>query len=161
MKTDIHPYPAYKPSGVPRLGDVPEHWKIRRLRTVSEMRVSNVDKHTREGEIPVRLCNYTDVYKNDHIQQGIAFMGATASMDEPQDQELAGWAAAVQQTYLAAAAFDHPQARQRRRVQQRLERKLLDLCRPYLPVHGDHRISRKVERRQVEGDHGDREAHAG
>ena len=23
MKTDIHPYPAYKPSGVPRLGDVP------------------------------------------------------------------------------------------------------------------------------------------
>ena len=46
------------------------------------MRVSNVDKHTREDEIPVRLCNYTDVYKNDHIQQGIAFMGATASMDE-------------------------------------------------------------------------------
>ncbi len=75
-------YPTYKPSGVPWLGDVPEHWDVRRLRTVAEMRVSNVDKHSREGEIPVRLCNYTDVYKNDHIKQGIAFMGATASMDE-------------------------------------------------------------------------------
>ena len=80
--TTSRPYPAYKPSGVPWLGDVPEHWDVRRLRTVAEMRVSNVDKHTREGEIPVRLCNYTDVYKNDHITQGIAFMGATASMDE-------------------------------------------------------------------------------
>ena len=76
------PYLAYKPSGVPWLSDAPEHWDVRRLRTVAEMRVSNVDKHAKEGEIPVRLCNYTDVYKNDHIKQGIAFMGATASTDE-------------------------------------------------------------------------------
>ena len=27
----LHPYPAYKPSGVPWLGDVPEHWDVRRL----------------------------------------------------------------------------------------------------------------------------------
>ena len=27
---DIHPYPAYKPSGVEWLGDVPEHWDVRR-----------------------------------------------------------------------------------------------------------------------------------
>ncbi len=78
----LHPYPVYKPSDIPWLDDVPEHWDVRRLRTVAEMRVSNVDKHSREGEIPVRLCNYTDVYKNDHVKQGIAFMGATASMDE-------------------------------------------------------------------------------
>ena len=26
------PYPAYKPSGVPWIGDVPEHWNVRRLR---------------------------------------------------------------------------------------------------------------------------------
>ena len=89
--TTSRPYPAYKPSGVPWLGDVPEHWDVRRLRTVAEMRVSNVDKHTREGEIPVRLCNYTDVYKNDHITQGIAFMGATASMDEIERFRLEIW----------------------------------------------------------------------
>ncbi len=78
----LRPYPAYKPSGVEWLGDVPEHWKVRRLRTVAEMRVSNVDKHTREGEVPVRLCNYVDVYKNDRITQDLPFMSATASPDE-------------------------------------------------------------------------------
>ena len=46
------------------------------------MRVSNVDKHIREGEFPVRLCNYVDVYKNDRITQTIPFMNATASRDE-------------------------------------------------------------------------------
>ena len=52
------------------------------MRTVAEMRVSNVDKHTKEGELPVRLCNYVDVYKNDYITQELAFMRATASVDE-------------------------------------------------------------------------------
>jgi len=28
----LQPYPAYKPSGVPWLGDVPEHWDVRKLR---------------------------------------------------------------------------------------------------------------------------------
>ena len=82
MTPGIKPYPAYRPSGVPWLGDVPEHWAVRRLRTVAEMRVSNVDKHTREHEIPVRLCNYVDVYKNDRIRQGMAFMKATATQAE-------------------------------------------------------------------------------
>ena len=76
------PYPAYKPSGVEWLRDVPAHWEVRRLRNVAEMRVSNVDKHTKEGESPVRLCNYVDVYKNDRITQALPFMSATASKDE-------------------------------------------------------------------------------
>ena len=46
------------------------------------MRVSNVDKHTKENEFPVRLCNYVDVYKNDRITQEMSFMRATASRDE-------------------------------------------------------------------------------
>ena len=75
-------YSAYKPSHVEWLGDVPAHWQVRRLRTVAEMRVSNVDKHTKEDELPVRLCNYVDVYKNDRITQAIPFMRATASLDE-------------------------------------------------------------------------------
>ena len=78
----LRPYPAYKPSSVPWLGDVPEHWDVRRLRTLAEMRVSNVDKHTREGEFPVRLCNYVDVYKNDRITPSMGFMSATASQEE-------------------------------------------------------------------------------
>lgn len=60
-------YPAYKPSGVEWLEDVPEHWQVRRLKQVSIPQFSNVDKHTKEGELFVRLCNYTDVYYNEHI----------------------------------------------------------------------------------------------
>jgi type I restriction enzyme S subunit len=71
-----------KPSGVDWLGDLPEYWEVRRLRNVAELRVSNVDKHTKEGETPVRLCNYTDVYKNSVITSDMPFMRATATPDE-------------------------------------------------------------------------------
>jgi len=76
------PYPAYKPSGVEWLGEVPAHWEVRWLRTVVEIRVSNVDKHSREDEKPVRLCNYVDVYKHDKIRSDMNFMQATASCEE-------------------------------------------------------------------------------
>jgi len=76
------PYPAYKPSGVEWLGEVPEHWEVRRLRNIAEMRVSNVDKHTKNDEQEVRLCNYVDVYKNERIRSGMAFMRATATKEE-------------------------------------------------------------------------------
>ncbi|MGH8658077.1 MAG: restriction endonuclease subunit S, partial [Gammaproteobacteria bacterium] len=34
MIADLKPYPAYKDSGVPWLGEVPEHWGVRKLRSV-------------------------------------------------------------------------------------------------------------------------------
>lgn len=76
------PYPVYKDSGVEWLGQMPDQWEVRRLRTVAEMRVSNVDKHTKDDELPVRLCNYVDVYNNDRITREIPFMKATASRGE-------------------------------------------------------------------------------
>ena len=80
--TVLNSYPAYKPSGVECLGDVPADWEIQRLRNVAEMRVSNVDKHVKEDEIFVRLCNYVDVYKNDYINGQMDFMRATATDEE-------------------------------------------------------------------------------
>ena len=78
----LDPNVRLKPSGIDWLGEIPAHWEVRRLGTVAEMRASNVDKHIREGELPVRLCNYVDVYKNHCITQAIPFMSATASRDE-------------------------------------------------------------------------------
>ena len=79
-----HPtsYEEYSDLEVRWLGHLPSHWETRRLGNVVEMRVSNVDKHSREEELPVRLCNYVDVYKNDRISQGMPFMRATASRKE-------------------------------------------------------------------------------
>ena len=76
------PFSEYKDSNIPYLGKIPEHWEMRRLRNAAEMRVSNVDKHVKEGETPVRLCNYVDVYKNDCISEHINFMRATATPEE-------------------------------------------------------------------------------
>ncbi|MFO7774043.1 MAG: NADAR domain-containing protein [Dehalococcoidia bacterium] len=69
-------------SGVDWLEDIPEHWEVRRLRTIVHALVSNVDKHTKEEETCIRLCNYTDVYKNERITQNLAFMSASASEEE-------------------------------------------------------------------------------
>ena len=80
--TTLPSYLAYKDSGVPWLGAIPAHWEIKRQRNVVDMLVNNIDKHTVEGQVPVRLCNYVDVYKNDRITERLAFMRATASPDE-------------------------------------------------------------------------------
>lgn len=82
MIADVKPYTAYKDSGVEWLGELPEGWEVRRQGSVAELRVSNVDKHVVEGEIPVRLCNYVDVYKNDRIRTGMAFSVGTAQRSE-------------------------------------------------------------------------------
>jgi len=78
MIPTLNPYPAYKDSDALWLGEVPEHWDVRRLRNVAELRVSTIDKHSREDEQLVRLCNYVDVYKNDRIRPEMPFMSATA-----------------------------------------------------------------------------------
>ncbi len=75
-------YPRTKPSGVEWLGDVPEHWEVKRLKTSATCWVSNVDKVPAEGELPVRLCNYTDVYYHDHITPDMDLMETTATADE-------------------------------------------------------------------------------
>ena len=31
---NLPPYPAYKPSGLDWIGDVPAHWEVRRLRNI-------------------------------------------------------------------------------------------------------------------------------
>ena len=78
----LDPSVRLKPSGVDWVGDVPEHWEVVRLGNLVEVRLSNVDKHSRDDEIHVRLCNYTDVYKNDKITDQISFLKGTAKPDE-------------------------------------------------------------------------------
>jgi type I restriction enzyme S subunit len=75
-------YPAYKPSGMDWVGDIPSHWDIHRLKHIASVQFSSVDKHTIEDEDPVRLCNYVDVYYNDFIREGIDFIAATAMRSE-------------------------------------------------------------------------------
>ncbi len=56
--------------------------KTVQLRYVADVRTSSVDKLTVDGEIPVRLCNYVDVYRNDSVRPGPGLMTASATTDE-------------------------------------------------------------------------------
>ena len=59
--------------------DLPAGWLQERLCNVTELRTSNVDKKSADGEQAVKLCNYVDVYYHDKIRSEIAFMDATAT----------------------------------------------------------------------------------
>ncbi|MFX4300257.1 restriction endonuclease subunit S [Pseudosulfitobacter pseudonitzschiae] len=53
-----------------------------KLRHLAEIQNSNVDKVIIEGEQPVRLCNYVDVYKNDFITAEMEFNSGSATQTE-------------------------------------------------------------------------------
>ena len=52
------------------------------LKRVADVAPSNVDKLTVEGELPVRLVNYTDVYYADRLTPNMEYMRATATAAE-------------------------------------------------------------------------------
>lgn len=64
------------------LNEIPTHWSVERLKTAAMYCVSNVDKVPADDEMPVRLCNYTDVYYNDLIAPDMGLMETTATVEE-------------------------------------------------------------------------------
>jgi type I restriction enzyme S subunit len=65
--------------GTDRLPPLPTAWEYRRLRNLSKIQPSSVDKKSRDDEQSVLLCNYTDVYYSGKITEGMDFMEATTS----------------------------------------------------------------------------------
>lgn len=57
-------------------------WDTAPLGLVADLRPSSVDKLTKEDEVPVQLCNYTDVYYADAVTSDRDFMHATATHEE-------------------------------------------------------------------------------
>ena len=68
----LRPYPAYRDSGADWLGRVPEHWEVRRLKTLADMQsgdaitAMSIDE---AGQHPVYGANglrgYTSSYTHD------------------------------------------------------------------------------------------------
>ena len=55
-----------------------------RLSDIAQIEISGVDKKTKKGELPVRLCNFVDVYYNWAItkEKAKSFMAASAKQTE-------------------------------------------------------------------------------
>lgn len=69
-------------SNVNWIGQVPKHWTVNKLKYVSKLLFSNVDKKTNDGETLVKSCNYVDVYKNEFIDENISFLDISATDNE-------------------------------------------------------------------------------
>ena len=69
----LNPDVTMKDSGVEWLGEIPEHWNVKRLKYISNVRLSNVDKNIHEYENQIYLCNYTNVYYNEKVTSAIEF----------------------------------------------------------------------------------------
>lgn len=78
----LNPNVKMKDSGVDWIGEIPEHWEVRKIKDVGNVYSSNIDKKSVEGEEEVFLCNYVDVYYNDSITANLDFMKATAKVDQ-------------------------------------------------------------------------------
>lgn len=76
-------YPEYKDSGIEWIGQVPKHWELKRLCWLGRFSASGIDKKSIEGELPVKMVNYTNVYgnikaeinSNDHLMETTATPG--------------------------------------------------------------------------------------
>ncbi len=64
------------------LDRIPVEWEVSELWKCSNIEISGVDKKSVKNEIPVKLCNYMDVYTNEIITRKIDFMVATATNEE-------------------------------------------------------------------------------
>lgn len=72
----LPPYPKYKDSGVPWLGDIPEHWEVRRLKHLcskSALYGANIaaEHYCREG---VRFLRTTDITEDGNLECGGVFL---------------------------------------------------------------------------------------
>lgn len=78
----LDPDVPMKDSGVQWIGEIPEGWDVKRLKYISNILFSNVDKKSYEDEKEVLSCNYTDVYNNEFITRDIDFLKITANDNE-------------------------------------------------------------------------------
>jgi type I restriction enzyme, S subunit len=78
-------------TGQRRLPGFNKPWGAKRLGNLVTLHFSGIDKKTHADEVPVRLCNYTDVYYNDGITSDMDFMQATASKSEIDSFSLKQW----------------------------------------------------------------------
>lgn len=62
--------------------NTPPGWTATPIDALADVLVSNVDKKEYLGDIRVQLCNYTDVYYSDNIDNSEYFMWATATSDQ-------------------------------------------------------------------------------
>lgn len=68
----LNPKVETKNSGTEWIGEIPSHWDVMKLKYLSRITPSSVDKHIFDDEIQVSVCNYTHVYYNNFINTKVS-----------------------------------------------------------------------------------------
>ena len=76
MITDLKPYPRMKDSGVPWMGEVPEHWDVRRLAQIGKLLKGSGGNKEDEVSTGVPCIRYGDLYTTHsyHISKSRSFI---------------------------------------------------------------------------------------
>ena len=72
----LRPYPAYRDSGVGGLGRVPEHWEVRKLKTISQIRYG-LGQPPREAPDGLPLIRATNVSQGQIVEEDMVFVDPT------------------------------------------------------------------------------------
>ena len=67
MIADLQPYPSYRPSGIPWLGDAPGHWGITRLKAIARIRYG-LGQPPRESPTGLPLIRATNVSRGRIVE---------------------------------------------------------------------------------------------
>jgi type I restriction enzyme S subunit len=79
-----------KNSGIEWIDEIPDHWKVHRLKDFGNLSTSSVNKKIEEGEKIVSLVNYTNVYGNpfNQLWNGEKYMRVSAKQNQIKDKKL-------------------------------------------------------------------------
>ncbi|ARV14823.1 restriction endonuclease subunit S [Polaribacter sp. SA4-12] len=77
-----------KNSGIEWFGEIPEHWKVVKLKYISDVSFSSVDRHQYKDELKVNICHYPDAYKNDKILPETKLSEGTCTFSEYEKYQL-------------------------------------------------------------------------
>lgn len=84
----LNPNAPMKDSGIEWLGEIPEHWEIVKLKYISDVSFSSVDRHQYEEELKVNICHYPDAYRNDKILSKTKLSSGTCTVSEFEKYQL-------------------------------------------------------------------------
>ena len=79
----LRPYPSYRESGIPRLGEVPAHWEVRRLGQLGSFSKGNGGNKEDEVAAGVPCVRYGDLYTTHEffIRQSRSFVSRGKDQD--------------------------------------------------------------------------------
>ncbi len=90
VRYGLNPDVELKDSGIEWLGKIPKHWEVKRVKEISKVESSGIDKKIVEGEELIKIVNYVDVYNNQRheLYNSDDYMVVSASIEKTKSKKL-------------------------------------------------------------------------